>query len=260
VPCLELKGSGAFSVLSDPKVAEQMKLMQGEMQNPENINRVRNFMTVYGEQSTLQNARQSMQTFNVLMADIGDKALPMVNNALGIFRDALEKIRGALPGGDGKSMAVVGGHAIVGAAGGALAGLAYGMAGGPVGMVGGALIGGVIGGTEGVAEQYMKSMPPGQTVTGNSATQTVEAVHSLAAAIRGAPAAPGGVFAGGTSRAPPTGQAASPTPQISLTVNLDGTAIGRAVSKSNSNGFNGQSPAFDGMGSFVGGDAQGTDK
>jgi hypothetical protein len=248
------QGSGAFSVLADPKVAEQMRLMQAEMQNPENINRVRNFQTVYGEQSTLQNSRQTFQTFNVLMADLGDKILPSVNNALGNFKSILEGIRNVLPGGDGKSAAVVGGHAIVGAAGGALTGLAIGALGGPIGMAGGALIGGVVGGAEGVAEQYMRGMNTGQVVTGNSVAQTVEAVHSLAAAIRGAPGGPGGVFAGGTARAP------APTPQISLSLNVDGARLGQAISKSYGGAFNGQAPAFDAMGAFVGGDAQHGDK
>jgi hypothetical protein len=249
------QGGGGFAMLADPAVRDQVQNLRGTMNSPEFKNRYGAFTESYLQGSTVQNARTAMADFNITMMEIGNLVLPSVNNALGNFKSILEGIRNALPGGDGKSMAVVGGHALMGMGAGAIAGGLYGAFGGPVGMVGGAAIGGVIGGVEGVAEQYMKNAKTGQVITGNSGAQTVEAVHSLAAAIRGLPGGPGGVFPGGSSRTP----APAPTPQISLSLNVDGKALARAVS-SNHDDFTGGAPAFDPMGNFQGGDAQGTDK
>lgn len=240
------QGSGAFALLSNPAVAEQIGNMRRERDSPEFRNQYSSFLPDYAGGSTVQNTRTGMQEFNVTMQDLGRVALPAVNHALNDFKAILEGIRNILPGGDGKGGAVVGGHALVGAVGGALAGMAIGAFGGPIGMAGGALIGGVAGGVEGVAETYMRNMKTGQAATGNSVAQTVDAVHSLAAAIRGAQAGPGGVFAGGTSKAP----------QISLSLNVDGRALAQAVSASLAtlSEHPTGAPAADGMGTFFSGD------
>jgi hypothetical protein len=81
------------------------------------------------------------------------------------------------------------------------------------------------GGVEGIAEEYMRHMQTGQVITSNSVAETAEAVHSLAAAIRGMPGGPGGVFAGSTSREQPT---------IALSLNINGRALAEAVSDATS--------------------------
>ena len=252
------QGGGGFALLADPAVREQVQNLRGTMNSPDFKNRYAGFTAAYQQGSTVQNARTAIADFNITMMEIGKDVLPSVNNALGNFKSILEGIRNIIPGGDGKGMAVAGGHAIVGAAGGALTGMAIGAFGGPIGWAGGAIIGGVLGGTEGVAEQYMKNIPPAGPANSpgfdaqGRRIPLVGGPHGAEDTTK-APSSNFGVLSG--TRAMP-----APPPQISLTVNLDGTAIGRAVSKSYGGAFNGQAPAFDAMGAFVGGDAQATDK
>jgi TP901 family phage tail tape measure protein len=126
------QGSGAIAVLGEGAVRDQMLRMREAVKDPRALNDVRNWMTIDGEQSSLQNARTTVQTFNVLMADIGERVLPAVNNGLSRFKSILDGIRGMLPGADkDKSAANVGGAALVGGVAGAAAGLAVGAAGGP---------------------------------------------------------------------------------------------------------------------------------
>jgi hypothetical protein len=145
------QGSGALAVLSEPAVRQQMGLLYGEMTNPETVNRVRNFMSVYGEQSTVQGARTGLQEFNVLMSELGKDTLPAVNVALRNIKTVMEGIRGILPGtkNDGK----VGGAAITGAVVGAGTGFTIGKFGGPVGAFTGAPAGGILGGGYSLLEQ-----------------------------------------------------------------------------------------------------------
>ena len=194
------QGAGDIGVLGDPVVLEQVRQIWKMSQSPEFLESYRNFSGNYQAGSTMQDARVALATFNVTMGELARMTLPSINVALGVFKSTLEGIRNVLPGGSGQSAATVGGHAIFGTLAGAGIGAAWGAFGGPVGMAGGALAGGVIGGMEGVAEEYMRGHKTGQVITGNSVAQTVDAVHSLAAAIRGAQASPGGVFAGGTSK------------------------------------------------------------
>jgi hypothetical protein len=231
------QGSGALAVLADPAVRQQMGLMSEEMQNPASVNRVRNFMSVYGEQSTVQSARTALQETNVLLSEIGTNLLGPVNHGLRDFKGVLEALRGVLPkpseptaGGNapawsfGKIGSRVGEGAVAGGAAGAF------MAG--VGAVPGALIGGVTGGAFGVAEAYMdaaKAAGPGGPVdrfgrqvviTGNSAAQAAAGIKALGDAIRGLPGkSGGGVFPGG----------ATPVPNTNLNVNLDSEPIAKAV-------------------------------
>jgi hypothetical protein len=79
-------------VLGEGAVHEQMHRMLKTVRDPRELNNVRNWMTLYGEQSSLQNARTALQTFNVTMADIGDKVLPQVNRELADLKAILTGI------------------------------------------------------------------------------------------------------------------------------------------------------------------------
>lgn len=142
------QGSGAFALLSNPAVAEQIGNMRRERDSPEFRNQYSSFLPDYAGGSTVQNTRTGMQEFNVTMQDLGRIALPAVNHALNDFKAILEGIRKILPGG-GKGAATVGGRAIEGALGGALVGSVV-----PgVGTVTGAVGGGILGAIEGITEQ-----------------------------------------------------------------------------------------------------------
>jgi hypothetical protein len=247
------QGGGGFALLADPAVHEQILSLRKTMDSPEFKNRYGGFIDAYKQGSSVQQARTGMATFNNLMMDLGQIALPAVNKGLSDLKAILELIRGVLPGGSKKDDGLIG--ARIGE--GALAGAIYGWAGGPGGAVVGAGVGAIAGGVEGVAEQYMSNQKTGQVITGNSVAQTSEAVHSLAEAIRGAAGGPGGVFAGGTSRAPQAVMA-----PISLSLNIDGRIMAQALSTAllGMSGFPTQAPSADGMGQFYGGDHNYPDK
>jgi len=83
------QGSGAFSVLSDQKVLDQIHKLRAEMESQEYKNRYSNFMEDYEKNSPLQKARTVMQEFNVATQELGDKALPAATAALNIFSAVL---------------------------------------------------------------------------------------------------------------------------------------------------------------------------
>ena len=87
-------------------------------------------------------------------------------------------------------------------------------------------------------------------ITGNSAAQAAEGMKALGDAIKGLPSGRGSIFPGG----------ASATPQISLSLNVDGRTLANALSTVGANSFDGQAPAFDGLGEHQGGAAQHSDK
>jgi hypothetical protein len=216
------QGGGGFALLADPAVREQIAALTKDMNSPEFKNRYGSFLENYNSQVTAQSARTGMQEFNVLMQDLGQHVLPAVNGTLRDFRSILEGVRSVLPGGP-KSEATIGTRVLEGA----LAGGAVGAFGGPGGVVGGAALGAAAGGVLGTAEQFMASQNTpvdrfgrATVITGNSAAQAAEGVEALARAIRGLPGK-GSVFPGGTS----------PAPIIKLDVNIDGRAIGSAVSE-----------------------------
>jgi hypothetical protein len=124
------RGAGALAVLAEPAVRDQLGRIRADINNPETIARARNFMDVYNEQSSLQGARTSLQTFNVLMADLGDKVLPSVNAGLGNLKTALDTVRGILPNTPGSKDGAYGGAFLTGAVPGAVAGF---VAAGPLG-------------------------------------------------------------------------------------------------------------------------------
>jgi hypothetical protein len=213
------QGGGGFALLSDPAVRGQISALRKERDSPEFQNRYRAFLPDYANGSTVQNARVTMQEFNVTLADIGQRVLPAVNGALKDFKGVLERIRNVLPGaptGDG----VIGKRVLQGAGAGAL----YGMAGGPGGVVGGAIIGGAGMGVEGILEQYMKNHPSGGAVK--------EEMKSL------------------LKRGPEVG--AQPIPNTNIAINLDGETIAQSVIKwiTKNSTFHLAAPASDGSQSY----------
>ena len=220
------QGGGGFALLADPAVREQIQSLMKEMNSPGFKNQYDQFFPNYNKGSTAQSARTAVQDFNILMMDIGEKALPSVNNALGNFKSILESITKIIPGGDGKSAAVVGGHAMLGAGGGALVGMGIGMAGGPIGMAGGALLGGVIGGAEGVAEAYMAN----NHGAGKREKPEDRYYQRLERLEKG------------------NKQSAAPAiPNITMNLNVDGRSLGEAIMRAGAPEFPIQAPAFDGL-------------
>ena len=257
------QGSGALAVLSEPAVRQQMGLLYGEMTNPETVNRVRNFMSVYGEQSTVQGARTGLQEFNVLMSELGTTTLPAVNSALRNIKTVMEGIRGILPGtkNDGK----VGGAALTGAAVGAGTGFAIGKFGGPAGALSGAVAGGVLGAAYSFLEQS------GSLARGERPADRYERKHagdpSLLGAVLGilrSQAAEKHETAGERYERRIAKQAGNAAPEaklapLALTINLDGRTLAQAMSNSWYS-FPTQAPAADGMSRFFSGNHNTTDK
>jgi hypothetical protein len=266
------QGQGAVSVLGDPVVNEQMRAIDNITKSPAFLDRYHQFGSAYPEGATIQNARQSMQQFNVTMGELARITLPSINVALGGFKSVLEGIRNLLPGGDGKGAAVVGGGAILGAGGGAAAGAVFG---GPVGMVGGAVIGGVGGAALGYSkaqgnlqnrdetDNFVRALREnGETPFGGAGGVAAGYVEQQAAinkekwaqeererskandAVKGQGAGGGGVFPGGTSRAP--------VPPIHLNLNIDGRALAQAVSEgqAQSSTYQTDTPASNGAGLY----------
>jgi hypothetical protein len=171
------------------------------------------------------------------VGELARMTLPAVNVALGGFKGILEGIHGVIPGGGGQAGALVGGRAIAGVAAGAAAGFGIGALGGPVGAAGGAVVGGMLGAAEGFMEGYVKAQQDKKT--------TGEFIEDLKR---------------GTGLAPPGPQLKTMLAPISLSLNIDGQTLARVMSSIAANSFSGQSPAFDGLESYVGGDHQHTDK
>jgi hypothetical protein len=142
------QGAGALAVLAEPVVQEQLKKIAADVRDPQSVARMQNFLGEYNRDSSLQNARTSIQTFSVLMAEIGTQLLPSVNAALGNFKAAIEGVCSVLPSAPGSKDGAYGGAFLTGAVPSAVAGF---VAGGPLG----AAIAGGAGGVAGVAAQYM---------------------------------------------------------------------------------------------------------
>ena len=109
-----VQGYGAFALLSDPAVRQQVTAMRGTMDSPEFKNRYGSFMEMYSANSPMQKGRQSWADLNNVLMDIGGNLLPMVTAALGGFDSALKKLRETM--GDGPAAGVVAGGLVLGAA------------------------------------------------------------------------------------------------------------------------------------------------
>jgi hypothetical protein len=242
------QGGGAFALLADPAVNAQIRSLRQTMDSPEFRNRYAGFTEAYKEGSTVQNARTAMQEFNVTMMDLGKDVLPSVNVALHGFKSMLEGIRGVIPGGNGAGGAVVGGHAMLGAAAGVGAGALIGAFGGPVGALGGAAIGGVLGAAEGYMEQQAAEAAKAKKEGGRAYERYQGNILNQVP----------GFGMGPTSAAP---QKATLAP-IALTLNIDGRQLAESVSTALAtlSAFPTQAPAFDGHGLPVGGDQNFSDK
>jgi hypothetical protein len=231
------QGAGAFALLSDPAVHEQIKNLRGEMNSPGFKNQYGAFWPDYAGGSTVQNARTAMAEFNITMMEIGKTVLPSVNIALRDFKGALEGLRSVLPGGQ---TALTGARAMQGGILGGMAGIPFG----PGGMAVGAAGGSALGTAEGFMEGYSKAQGAKQ-----DRKETDDFIKALrenhAGAAAGAPA-----------------QAVMATPRITLNLNVDGRALAQAVTDvmGNQTGFVTQAPSADGVGQFYGGDHNYPDK
>jgi hypothetical protein len=237
------QGSGAVAVLGDPVVNQRLHAIDAMTKSQSYLDRYKSFGTDYQAGSTMQDARTALQTFNVTVGELGRLTLPILNKVLDDFRATLEGVRKALPGGDGKALATVGARGAEGIIGGALTGAAIGRIGGPVGMFGGAVIGGV----GGVAAGYLEQQHEANKA--KWAQEDRDRDKAIAAVTRGFPAAPGGVFPGGTSTTP-----------LAVTLNLDGSVLGRVLMNLGANSFEGQAPAFNGASQYQGSSAAHSDK
>jgi hypothetical protein len=98
-----VQGAGALAVLGDPKVNEQIHQLRKDMDSPEFKNRYGTALESYGENSPVQQARTTLQNFNVSMVELAEKALPVATAAMSVFSKALEGlgvIQEATPKGD----------------------------------------------------------------------------------------------------------------------------------------------------------------
>jgi hypothetical protein len=247
------QGAGAISTLTDPAVLAQVQSLRQQMDSSEFKNRYAGFQSACNNSVTAQGARTAMRELDVTLMDIGRTVLPSVNVALGHFRDLLRGIRDIIPGGSVRG-AEVGGQAMLGATGGAVVG-------GVVAGVPGAIIGGLGGGALGAANAVMPKPNMAKDaiqdtfgkfsgIIDHSATATDKAADQMRALTdvlrQRATPGPGGIFPGGTSRAPPT-------PPIHLNLNIDGRQLAAAVSEQQTRAstYDTAAPASDGS-SFYG--------
>jgi hypothetical protein len=97
------QGAGALAVLGDPAVNAQIKSLRKEMESEEFKNRYGTALEEYGKNSPVQQARTTMQSFNVAMVELSEKALPGATAALSAFSGVLHGlnfIQAATPKGD----------------------------------------------------------------------------------------------------------------------------------------------------------------
>jgi hypothetical protein len=112
---------------------------------------------------------------------------------------------------------------------------------GPAGIAAGAAGGGILGTAEGFMEGYSKARGEKQ-----DKKTTDEFMKEL-------------------RRQGETGVVPEPpkvmlSPKIDVSLNIDGQTLARVLQNNSDNSFSNQAPAFDGMGSFIGGDHQHSDK
>ena len=231
------QGGGGFALLADPAVREQIQNLQKDMNSPEFKNRYAGFTEAYKQCSTVQNARTGMAEFNITMRELGKITLPAANEALRGLKSILEGIRNLLPGTDGKTLALAGGHGALGVLGGAAVGAGVGAFGGSVGVAGGAVIGGALGVAEGFMEGYNKA----------HAEENKRRWEEL----REHRPFNMGVRRGDERPAPtnPEGAAKAVLQPLSLNLNLDGRTLASALSTALTTfyQFPGQAAAADGM-------------
>jgi hypothetical protein len=105
-----VQGAGALAVLGDPRVSEQTKALRKEMESDEFKNRYGTALEEYGKNSPVQQARTTVQEFNVAMIELGEKTLPMATAALGVFSGAfgfINKYNKPAPEGQGSGWGII---------------------------------------------------------------------------------------------------------------------------------------------------------
>src|SRR6185312_3271152 len=89
------QGFGAFALLADPKVQQQITALGTEMNSPEFKARYANFMQDYSAASPLQKGRQTFADFQNALTDLGTTTLPIATAALKGFDDIFKAIANA---------------------------------------------------------------------------------------------------------------------------------------------------------------------
>jgi hypothetical protein len=128
------QGAGAFAVLADPKMREQVKAMKGEMATFKAGLKASPFGEQYAE-SPVQQARIAFADLQRVLMDLGTIALPPVVDLLKRFDTGLKGLHSIIPGSE-----------MPAAGAGALVGGGLGLFGGPLTGLLGAATGGVVGG------------------------------------------------------------------------------------------------------------------
>jgi hypothetical protein len=197
------QGGGAFALLADPAVNEQVRNLRKTMDSPEFKNKYAGFTEQYMGGSTAQMARTALQDFNITMMDLGATILPAVTGALKDFKAIIEGIRAMIPGSDANKWKI-GTRGIEGAGIGAAIGFVTPVPGGAaIGAATGAIIGGGLGAMENEAAKNWKG--PG------SKDWKAPNFNNL---LQGAPAAPKVVV-----------------PPVTLNLNVDGRQLAQAVTE-----------------------------
>jgi hypothetical protein len=209
------QGGGAFALLADPAVNEQVRNLRKTMDSPEFKNKYAGFTEQYMGGSTAQMARTALQDFNVTMMELGATILPAVTGALKDFKAIIEGIRAVIPGSDANKWRI-GARGIEGAAIGAGIGFVTPIPGGAaLGAATGAIVGGGLGALEN--EQLKNWKGPG------SKDWKAPNLNPWAPPPS---AAPKPVVPPITLNVPP-----ATLPPITLNLNVDGRSLAQAVSE-----------------------------
>jgi hypothetical protein len=88
------QGAGAFSVLADAKIREQIKHLRGEM---DEFKTGFDFFEKYMKESPVQQARVAWGELQTVLMDIGSVVLPPLNEALKQFAGSLRFLKDSLP-------------------------------------------------------------------------------------------------------------------------------------------------------------------
>jgi hypothetical protein len=101
------QGFGAFALLANPVVKEQLEAMRATRDSPEFKNRYGGFMQAYSEQSPVQKFRETWEDLKNILMDIGATVLPGLITALKGLDDGLKWLKETgIPALDGLQKAV----------------------------------------------------------------------------------------------------------------------------------------------------------
>jgi hypothetical protein len=130
------QGEGAFALLADPAVRQQVNALKAEMNGSDFQNRYANFSQEYSANSSLQAGRQTWGDAQNVMMDIGQTTLPPLVGALRGFDGVLKAIKATV--GDEVGNAVIGTSLIGGVAAWLTKGAVFGWLGKLLGLGAGA--------------------------------------------------------------------------------------------------------------------------